>query len=150
VGGAGGQVIFRGSHGLREGEARDAQKEKEFAGPEQDIEQAAALEIAQVFRLEADVESFSGAFLDEGAHGGDVEGFGVELAAAGINALELFVTAEQKVVQAESLVIQRCNCGAATRTHLADSLPMQRIHSTQAHWFNPTADLILTQTFSCI
>jgi len=57
-------------------------------------------------RLEADVEGLSGAFLDEGAHGSEVDGFGGELAAAGIKALEPFITALQEMVQAESFAIQ--------------------------------------------
>jgi len=56
--------------------------------------------------LEADVEGLSGAFLDEGAHGSEVDGFGGELAAAGIKALEPFITALQEMVQAESFAIQ--------------------------------------------
>jgi hypothetical protein len=56
--------------------------------------------------LEADVEGFSRAFLDESAHGGKVDGFGGEFAAAGIKALEPFITALQEVVQAESFAIQ--------------------------------------------
>lgn len=135
---------------MGDGKAWDAQKEEELASPEQDVEQAAALEIAQVLRLKADVEGFAGAFFDESAHGGEVHGFGGELAAARIDAVEFFVTTLEEMIQAESLVIQRCNCGAATRTHPTVSLPMLPIHLTQAHWFNPTADLILTQTFSCI
>jgi hypothetical protein len=97
---------FGRGHGLGDSEAWDAQEDEEFAGPEQNIEQAAALEIAQVLRLEADVEGFSRAFLDEGAHGSEVDGIGGKFAAAGINALQLFVAAEQEMVQAESLVIQ--------------------------------------------
>ncbi len=118
---------------MGEGEARGAQQEEEFAGPEQDVEQAAALEIGQILRLQADVESFAGAFLDESAHGGQVDGLGAELAAPRIKAFKLFITAQQEVVQAESLVIQCSNRGPATRTHPAVSLPMHRIHPTQAH-----------------
>jgi hypothetical protein len=91
---------------LGDSEAWDAQEDEEFAGPEQNIEQAAALKIAQVLRLKADVEGFSRAFLYEGAHGSEVDGIGGKLAAAGINALKLFVAAEQEMVQAESLLIQ--------------------------------------------
>ena len=130
--GANGKLRLRGNHRLGEGEARGAQQEEEFTGPEQNVQQAAALEIAQVFRLQADVEGFSRAFLDEGAHGRQVDGFGGELAAAGIKALEPFITAQQEVVQAESLAIQCSNRGAATRTHAAVTCPKHRIHSTQA------------------
>ena len=128
---------------MGESEARGAQQDEEFAGPEQNVEQASALEIAQVFRVEARVEGFSRALLDEGAHGGRVDGFGGKPAAARVDVFQFFVTARQEVVQAESLAIQRCNRGAATRTHPAVSLPPHRIHWTQALCFNSTAQLIL-------
>src|SRR5438132_1118464 len=88
--------------------------------------------------MQADVEGFSRAFLDESAHGGYVDGFGAELAAPRIKAFELFVTARQEVVQAESLVIQGSNRGPATRTHPAVSIRKHRIQPTQAHGFNST------------
>jgi hypothetical protein len=135
-------MIFRGSYRLGEGEAWGAQQEEEFAGPEQNVQQTAALQIAQVLRLEADVEGFSRAFLDEGAHGGQVDGFNAEFAAAGINALESFIAAQKEMVQAESLAIQCSNRGPATSTHLAVSFPSHRIQSPPPHWSNPTTGLI--------
>jgi hypothetical protein len=104
--GVGGEPIFGRSDGLGKGEAWDAKQEEEFASPEQNIEQASALEIAQVLRLQADVEGLSRALLDESAHGGQVDGLGGELAAAGIKALKPLIATLQEVVQAESLVIQ--------------------------------------------
>ena len=142
----GSKAVFGGGHRLGEGQARNAQEEEEFAGPEQNIEQTAALKIGQVSGLQADVEGLAGTFFDESAHSREIDRFGGEFAAAGIKAFEPFITAQQEMVQAESFAIQCCNRGAATRTHRAVSLPMQRIHSTQAHWFNPTSSLILLET----
>src|SRR5712691_839639 len=97
-GGAGGEVLVGRGYGLGEGEARSAQQEEEFAGPEQNVQQSAALEIGQALGMQADVERLSRAFLDEGAHGGQVDGFGgAELAAPRIKAFQLFITARQEV-----------------------------------------------------
>jgi hypothetical protein len=49
--GLGGEMIFRGSYRLGESETWGAQQEEEFAGPEQNVQQTAALQIAQVLRL---------------------------------------------------------------------------------------------------
>jgi hypothetical protein len=112
------------SHGFGEREARGAQEKEKFAGPEQDIQQTAALEIGQVVRMEADVESLARAFLDKGAHGRGVEGFRAEPAAARIQALQLVVAAQKKVIQAKILAIQLSNRGARTRSHTAVSFSM--------------------------
>src|SRR5260370_6368255 len=145
-GGGSGVVVGRG-YGLGEGEARGAQQEEEFAGPEQNVQQAAALKIGQALGMQADVEGLSRAFLDEGAHGRQVHGFGgAELTAPRIKAFQLFITTRQEVVQAESLVIQCCNIRAATRTHPAVSTRKHRIHPTQAHGFNSTNGFILLRS----
>ena len=115
---------------MGEGEAWGSQQQEKLTGPEQNIQQATALEIAQVLRLQADVERLSRAFLDEGSHGTHVEKLNAELAAPRIKALKPFITAHQEVVQAENLVIQCSNRGAATRTHPAATFPNLCIHST--------------------
>jgi hypothetical protein len=104
--GVGGKLVFRRRYRLGEGETRDAQQKEEFTGPKQNIQQASALKIAQVLRLQTHVEGFSRAFLDEGPHGGQVDRFRGELAATRIDALQSFVTTRQEMVQAESLAIQ--------------------------------------------
>jgi hypothetical protein len=123
-GGAGENRCIGGGNGLGDREARSAQEKEEFAGPEQDVQQTAALEIGQVVGMEADVESFAGALLDEGAHGGRVESFRAEPAAARIQALQFVVAAQKKVIQAKILVIQLSNRGARTRSHTAVSFSM--------------------------
>ena len=133
TGGAGGELTFGGRHGLGEGEAWGAQQEEKFTGPEQNVQQAAALKIGESLRLQADVEGFSGAFLAESAHGAQVNGISGQLPASRVTPLKPFVATLQEVVQAENLVIQSSNRGAATRTHPAISFPKDRIHSTQAH-----------------
>ena len=102
----GGKLTLGGSHRLGERETWSAQQEEEFTGPEQDVQQAAALKIAQILRLQADVERFPRAFFDEGAHCGQVYGFSGEPAATRIKTFKPFITTLQEVVQAESLVIQ--------------------------------------------
>jgi len=83
---------------LDEGKAWSAQQEEQFASPQQNIQQASALKVAQIFRLQADVERFSRAFLDEGAHRDEVDGLSAELAPPGIKALKLFITTQQEMV----------------------------------------------------
>jgi hypothetical protein len=130
---AGRKRTFGGGHGLDEGKPWSAQQEEQFASPEQNIQQASALKIAEIFRVEADVERLSRAFLDEGAHGDEVDGFRAELAPPRIKALKLLITTQQEMVQAESLAIQCSNRGAATRTHPAVSFLKHRNHFPQAH-----------------
>jgi hypothetical protein len=149
-GGAGGELLIGGSDGLGEGETRSAQQEEQFAGPEQNVQQATALKIGQAPGLQADVEGFSRAFLDEGAHGGNVDGLGAELAAPRLEIFQPFITARQEVVQAESLAIQGSDCGPATRTHPAVLTRKHRIHPTQAHWSNPTTSLISRSILSTL
>jgi len=81
--GAGGEQVIGRGDGLGEGEARGAQQEEEFAGPEQNVQQAAALEIGQALGMQADVEGLSRAFFDEGGNGGLATGSGAKLAPRG-------------------------------------------------------------------
>jgi len=118
---------------LDEGKARSAQQKEQFTSPEQNIQQASALKVAEIFRLQADVERLSRTFFDEGAHGDEVDRFSAELAPPRVKTLKLFITAQQEMVQAESLAIQCSNRGAATRTHPAVSFLKHRNHFPQAH-----------------
>lgn len=112
------------SHGFCEREAGGAQEKEEFAGPEQNVQQTAALEIGQVVGMEADIKSLAGTFLNESAHGRCVEGFRAEPAAARIQALQLVVAAQKKVIQTKILAIQLSNRGPRTRSHTAVSFSM--------------------------
>ena len=91
---------------MGESEPWGPQQEKEFASPEQDVQKASALQIAQVLTMEADVEGLAGALFDKSAHGSRIEGFGAEPPAPGIQALELGIAAQEKMVQAKILLIQ--------------------------------------------
>src|SRR5260370_2494894 len=145
--GAGGEVLVGRGYGCSEGEARGAHQEEEFAGPEQNVQKAAALEIGQALGMQADVEGLSRAFLDEGAHGRQVHGLGgAELTAPRIKAFQLFITTRQEVVQAESLVIQCSNPGPVTRPHPSLSTPHHPLHPTQPHAFNSTNGFILLRS----
>ena len=68
------QPSVRRNQGIGEEDARSAQKNEELAGPEQDVQQAAALKIGKIFRIQADVEGLARAFLDEGSHRSEVDG----------------------------------------------------------------------------
>src|SRR5204862_5566883 len=102
---------------LDKSKARSPQQEEYCAGPEQNVQQASALKVAEIFRLTADVERLSRTLFDEGAHGDEVDRFGAELAPARVKARKLFITTQQERLQADSLAIQCSNRGAATRTH---------------------------------
>jgi hypothetical protein len=95
--------------------------------------------------MEADVEGLPGTLLDKGSHGTRIEGFRAEPAAPGIQVLKLFIATQQEVVQAKILLIQCSNRGARTRIHMAASLSLFRIHSTQAPCLDSMTDLIVLQ-----
>lgn len=73
--------------GVREAGPRSTEQYKEFAPPEQDIEQATSLEIVQVLAVQGDVQSTAGAFFDEGPKCGQIERHTIRLLPAGIDTL---------------------------------------------------------------
>ncbi len=89
-----------------EGEPRGSQEKEELAGPEQDVQKAAAFEIIKILGMETDVERLAGTLFDESPHGSQVDGVRAEAAAPGVQALEVFIAREQEMLQAEILVIQ--------------------------------------------
>ena len=87
------------------GEPRSSQEKEEFAGPEQDVQKAAAFEIIKILGMETDVERPAGTLFDESSHGSQIDEPRAEATAPGVQALELLVAREQKMFQAEILVI---------------------------------------------
>ena len=114
--------------GIGRVDARGAQENEEFAGPEQNVQQAPALKIREFFGMQADVQSLARTFLDERAHGREIRGSRREPPAAGIHGFEFLVAVVQEVVQAKILFIQRNNRGAATRNCAAVSFPRHWTH----------------------
>jgi hypothetical protein len=92
-----------------EGEPRGSQEKEELAGPEQDIQEAAAFKIAKILGVETDVERLAGTLFDESSHGSQVDGVRAEAAAPGVQALEVLIAREQEMLQAEMPLIQRYN-----------------------------------------
>jgi hypothetical protein len=88
------------------GESWGSQEKEELAGPKQDVQKAAAIEIGKFRRVEADVERLAGTLFDESSHGSQVDGVGAEAAAPGIQALEVLIAREQEMLQAEIPLIQ--------------------------------------------
>ena len=88
------------------GEPRSSQEKEEFAGPEQDVQKAAAFEIIKILGMETNVQRLAGTLFDESPHGSQVDGLRAEAAAAGVQALEVLITTEQEMLQAEVLPIQ--------------------------------------------
>ena len=66
-----------------EGEPGASQEKEELAGPEQDVQKAAAFEIIKILRMETDVERLAGTLFDESPHGSQVDGMRAEAAAPG-------------------------------------------------------------------
>lgn len=56
---AGGNLFVRGSYRFGEGEAWRAQQEEQLTGPKQNIQQAPALQIAQILGLQANIQRLS-------------------------------------------------------------------------------------------
>jgi len=52
-----------------EGEPWGSQEKEELAGPEQDVQKAAAFEIIKILGMETDVERLAGTLFDESSHG---------------------------------------------------------------------------------
>jgi len=89
-----------------EGEPWDSQEKEELAGPEQDVQKAAAFEIIKILGMQTDVERLAGALFDESSHGSQVDGVRADAAAPGVQALEVLIAREQEMLQAEILLIQ--------------------------------------------
>jgi len=77
--------------------------------------------------MQADLEGLLRAFFDEGPHGGQIDALFAGFLAARINGLQLRITAEKKMVQAKSLVIEGSSRGAVTSALAAVSFRKFRI-----------------------
>jgi len=88
------------------GEPRSSQEKEEFAGPEQDVQKAAAFEIIKILGMETNVQRLAGTLFDESPHGSQVDGLRAEAAAAGVQALEVLIARQQEMLQAEIPLIQ--------------------------------------------
>lgn len=89
-----------------ESEPRGSQEKEKLAGPQQDVQKAAAFEIIEILGMETDVERLAGTLFDEGSHGSQVDGVSAEAAASGVQALEVLIAREQEMLQAEIPLIQ--------------------------------------------
>ena len=87
-------------------ESWGSQEKEELAGPEQDVQKAAAFEISKFRGVETDVERLAGALFDESSHGSQVDRVRTEAAAPGIQVLEVLIARKQEMLQAEIPLIQ--------------------------------------------
>jgi hypothetical protein len=94
-------LAFRRCKRFVEGEPWGSQEKEEFAGPEQDVQKAAAIEISKFRGVETDVERLAGALFDESSHGSQVYRVRAEAAAPRVQALEVLIAREQEMLQAE-------------------------------------------------
>lgn len=93
-------------NGLRETARGGAQQKKKFAGPQQDVQQAAPLQIVEVFAMQGDIQSSPGTFFNERPQGREVDRDTSRLLASWIDALQVFVAEINEVVQAKILLSQ--------------------------------------------
>jgi hypothetical protein len=89
-----------------EGEPWGSQEKEKLAGPEQDVQEAAAFEIIKILGMQTDVERLAGALFDESSHGSQVDGVGAKATAPRVQALEVLIAREQEMLQAEIPLIQ--------------------------------------------
>src|SRR5690348_8460675 len=111
-----------------ERDARSAQQEKKFAGPEQNVQQAPTLQIGEVLALQANVQRFARAFLDERAHRRQCDRIFADFLPARIHTFQFAVATREKMIQTKSLLIQGSNRGAVASTLAAVSFPHVCIH----------------------
>jgi hypothetical protein len=109
-------------HKIRKAAAWCAQQQKQFTGPQQNIQEPAALQIVNVVAVQGDFEGPLRAFLDKRPGPSKVEGnpsFGLP---AGINALQILVTELDKMADAETLLRQGSHTWPFAEIHGTDSI----------------------------
>ena len=124
-----------------------AQKNEKFSGPQQNVQQAPALQIAEFRGAQAHVESLMRALLHERAHLRELRGFRRHTMSARIHAVQLFVAAPDKVIQAKILLSQGSNRVPCTRIHTALSVRQHLFHGPQAQSSNFIAVRIIFCSF---
>ena len=107
---AGGQasekrVVFL-QKGIREAARGNTQQEEKLAGPQKNVQQAAALQIVDVFAVQSDIQSPPRTLLDECPQRGEIETHAAQLLAPGIDALQIVVAELDEVIQAKILLSQ--------------------------------------------
>jgi len=80
--------------------------------------------------LQTDFQGATRAFLNEGAHGGEIDALFARFFAAGVNRFQPCVTAKEEMIQAKRLLIEGSSRGAITTAHSAVSFFKLRIHRT--------------------
>ena len=105
---------------IHETASGNAQKKKKFAGPQKNVQQAAALQIINVLAVQGHIQSLPRALLDERPQRSEIEIRAIHLLAAGINTLQIFVAEIDEVVQAKILLSQGSHSSPFTKIHCAD------------------------------
>jgi hypothetical protein len=123
---AGARVVLFRIDRIGKSFSRGPQKDKQFAGPKQNIQQPASFQITQALALEAKIEGLAGALFDERSQGSHFLGLQTTLPASRINALELLVASEQVVTQAKILLSKGSNRRPFTRIHSTVPVPKHR------------------------
>ncbi|MFI5093535.1 MAG: hypothetical protein ACHQIK_08840 [Candidatus Acidiferrales bacterium] len=103
---ASGKQVVLLQNGIRESAPGSTQQKKEFAGPQKNVQQAAALQIVDVFAVQGYVKSPSRALFDKGPEVREVERHASDLLGSGVDSLQVFVAEIDEVIQAKILLSQ--------------------------------------------
>ena len=98
-------VVFL-QEGIREATRGNAQQEEKLAGPQKNVQQAAALQIVDIFAMQSDFQSSPRTLLDECPQRSQIETHPPQLLAPGIDALQIVVAEFDEVIQAKILLSQ--------------------------------------------
>lgn len=119
------EVVFL-QDGIRETARGGAQQQKEFAGPEQNVQEAAALQIVDGLIMQGHIQCPARALLDEGPQGREVHRQTARLLAPGIDSLQTFVAEFYEVIQAKILLSKCSHTSPFTKIHCADLFVQHR------------------------
>lgn len=101
---------------------RGAQKNKQLASPEQNVEEPAALKIIKIRATNCNFKGPAGAFLDESAKRRQFEGHTAWIGTTRVDALEVLVAQLDEMVDAKILLSQLSGRRAFTKIHRTDSV----------------------------
>ena len=112
--------------GIRETARGSAQQKEEFAGPKQNVQQAAALQVVDVLALQGHIQGPARTLLDEGSQGGEVHRQTTLSLSPGVDSLQIFVAEFYEVIQAKILLSKGSHTSPFTKIHCADTFIRHR------------------------
>jgi hypothetical protein len=113
-------------NGIGEAARGSAQQKKQLAGPEKNVQQAPALQIADVVAMQRHIESPPRALFDERAQRSEIKIHAPHFLAARIDTLQIFVAEFDEMVQSKILLSQGSYRSPFTKIHCADLVLIHR------------------------